>query len=114
MKRLLILALFAGNACANVTVCGGITTPGVRAAVALPVGAKTLQAKLTTTAGNGTAAITIEGSLDGTWFDSLGTLAVTNIASDSITMNYPAYKVYRCNVTAISGTGAAVTVTEAN
>lgn len=114
MKILLALALLSTNAFANITLCSAVRVVGPVAAVPLQVGAKTFQGKETTTSGNGTAAVTIEASLDGVWFDSIATLTLTTAASDSVTTNYPAYKVYRCNITAISGTGAAVTVTEAN
>lgn len=90
-------------------VCSAVTTTGVKAAVSLSTGSKTFQASLDV-ATSGTGAITVEGSNDNVWFDSLGTLSVTQAASDSITLLAPAYLYYRCNITGITGTGSKVTV----
>ena len=65
---------------------------------------------MTVSSGAGTAAVTIEASIDNVWFDSVGTLAITDLISDSVTFNSPRYSYYRCNVTSITGTGAATTV----
>ena len=65
---------------------------------------------MTVTSGSGTAAVTIEASLDGNWFDTVGTLAITNTVSDSVTFSNSRYVYYRCNVTGLTGTGASAAV----
>lgn len=73
---------------------------------------QTVQVVATTTTGNVTATVQVLGSNDGVNFSSLGT-AVT-IASGaspqvgSVVLN-STYKHYAANVTALTGTGAAVT-----
>lgn len=75
---------------------------------------RTFFATGTTTAGAGAATITVEGSLDGTNFVTLGTINLTlatTIATDTNTSGFAImapWKYVRGNVTAISGTGASV------
>jgi hypothetical protein len=95
------------------TLATAATATGTQAPVAMGVGSKTFQATLTST-GSGSATVAIEGSLNGSSWDSLGTLSPSNTASDSITLVAAAYTAYRANVTAITGTAAAVTVKGGN
>jgi hypothetical protein len=107
----LMLFCLTGQAQQSVfSLCSLATTTGVKTAVQLSPGAKTFQASMTVSSGSGTGAVTVEGSNDNTWFDSIGTLSVTQAASDSITPYAPAYLWYRCNVTGETGTGAKVSV----
>jgi len=107
-----VLVFLAASTCnaAQITLCSAITTTGTKTAIPLDPGAKTFQGSMTVTSGSGTGAITIEGSVDGTWYDSLGTLSVTQTASDSVTLLAPAYIKYRCNVTGVTGTGGTIKV----
>lgn len=91
------------------------TTTGVQKTVSLGqwgVGSKTFQSVGSTTAATGSATIAIEGSNNGVNWISLGnvnlTLGVTP-TSQSLVYAYP-WGYYRANVTAISGTGAKVSV----
>lgn len=70
----------------------------------------------TTSSGAGSATISLEVSHDGTGWVSAGTLTLTlatTITTDTNTAGFNVYsaaRYIRANVTAISGTGAAVTV----
>lgn len=73
---------------------------------------KAFQVYGTTTAGSGSATVKVQGSLDGTnWVDlkSFSLTLGTAQTSDFYESIYPWAKV-RGNVTAISGTGASVTL----
>lgn len=75
-------------------------------------GSKTFQAFGTTSAGAGAATIQVQGSHDGTNWDLLGTITLTlatTTSSDSFTSS-DSYSKLRGNVTAISGTGAEVSL----
>lgn len=75
-------------------------------------GVKTFQAKGTTTAGAGSATIKVQGSLNGTDWDDLGTITLTlatTTSSGSFTSD-DRYSLIRGNVTTISGTNAAVSL----
>src|SRR3990167_7389421 len=70
------------------------------------------QAIGTTSSGAGTAAVDIEGSLDGTNFLVLGTISLTlatTASNDGFATDAP-WAHIRANVTSISGTDASVTV----
>lgn len=69
---------------------------------------KAFQGVVTTTSGNGSATILIEGSLDGVNYATVVTLTIASGSSGANAIaagNYP-YPFIRSNVTAISGTGA--------
>jgi len=88
------------------------TATGAGSAYALNKASKTLQAFGTTTAGSGSATILIQGSNDGTNWDTIGTITLTlatTTSSDSF-ISADRYNRHRANVSAISGTGASVTV----
>lgn len=75
-------------------------------------GVKTFQAAGTTSSGSGSASIAVQGSNDGSNWDTIGTITLTlgtASTSDSFTSD-DRYEVVRGNVTAISGTGAAVSL----
>ena len=70
------------------------------------------QAVGTTSASTGAATVVIEVSNDGTNYNTLGTITLnlsTTAASDGFAVSNT-WEYYRANVTAISGTGASVTV----
>lgn len=74
---------------------------------------RTYQASGTTTAGSGAATILVQGSNDGSNWDTIGTITLTlgtTSTSDSFT-SLDRYGKLRGNVSAISGTGASVNVT---
>jgi hypothetical protein len=71
---------------------------------------KTYQADGTTTAGAGAATILVQGSNNGTNWDTIGTITLTlatTTSSDSFTSS-DRYALIRGNVSAISGTNASV------
>jgi hypothetical protein len=81
----------------------GTQEPGVR-------GYKTFQADGTTSSGAGAATVVVQGSNNGTNWDTIGTISLTlatTTSSDSFTSS-DRYTLVRGNVTAISGTGASV------
>jgi hypothetical protein len=124
MTKFLVFFLltFAGAAFAQnagrppqvVVLVDAASSTGAKPSIEMAIGAKTFQTHMNVTSGSGTAAVTIEASLDGGWWDSIGTMAATNSASDSITGLDPRYRYYRANVTGLTGTGATVTVTSGN
>jgi hypothetical protein len=74
---------------------------------------KTYQADGTTSAGAGTAIIAVQGSNNGTNWDTIGTITLTlatTTSSDSFTSE-DHYKYIRGNVTTLSGTDASVNLT---
>jgi hypothetical protein len=92
------------------TLCSAVITTGTSTGITLAPGPKTIQGTMTVSSGAGSATVAIEGSLDGTFYDSLGILTISDTVSDSVTLLAPSYQFYRCNVTAESGTGKSVTV----
>jgi hypothetical protein len=84
------------------------------ATFALGPGPKTFQSSLTTTSGNGSATVTVYGSLDGTNFDSIGSMTPTNSSSDSISIVAATYLYYEMKISNLTGTGAAVTANGGN
>jgi hypothetical protein len=94
------------------TLANAATTTGAKTAMSLQKGQKTFQAYGTTSSGSGAVSVKVEATIDGTSWDSLGTISLTlgtTVTSDSFTTN-EAYVSHRANVLSISGTGAAVTV----
>jgi CheY-like chemotaxis protein len=75
---------------------------------------KTYDAQGTTTAGAGSATVVVEGSNDGTTWSPIDTILLTlgtTSSSDGFTSD-DRYAFVRANVTAISGTGAKVSLVE--
>jgi hypothetical protein len=75
-------------------------------------GHKVFQAYGTTTNGAGSATIVVEGSLDNTNWNTIDTLSLTlatTTSSDAGENSFP-YAYVRGRVSAISGTGASVTL----
>lgn len=100
-----------------VVIASAQTATGASAKVTGNNNNRTYQASGTTTAGAGAATVKIQGSnvvqpaVDGDWVD-IGTITLTlatTKSGDGFTSDAPWLNV-RSNVTAISGTGAAVTV----
>jgi hypothetical protein len=86
------------------------TTVAAGTAVVGEAGRKTYQAYGTTSSGTGSATINVEGSLNGSNWDVIGTITLTlgtSSTSDSFASD-DRYEQLRGNVTAISGTGASV------
>lgn len=86
----------------------GVITPGPGVTVEAPSGSSTIQAVGATTAGAGAATIVIEVSNDGAnWltYDIISLTLSTTTASAGVEMDAP-WAYVRGNVTAISGTGA--------
>lgn len=76
---------------------------------------KTYQAYGTTSAGAGAATILVQGSNDGTSWDTIGTISLTlatTVSSDSFS-SQDRYDQVRGNVSAISGTNATVSLSMA-
>lgn len=95
------------------TMLSAVTATGAGAAVSGVSSYKTFQAKGATTAGAGAATVVVQGSNDdGASWDTVGTISLTlstTSTSDSFT-DTSRYGSYRGNVTALSGTGANVTL----
>lgn len=109
---LLSLALFCSLAPAQ-SLLTSATATGAGTANQLNKNSKTFQASGATASGAGSATIAIEGSNDGSSWDVIGTIVLTlatTSSSNSFT-SHDRYNRHRANVTAISGTGASVSVT---
>jgi hypothetical protein len=95
------------------TLLSAVTTTGAGAAADdVDKALRTYQAYGQTTAGSGAATIKVQGSNDNTNWVDLGTITLTlttTTVSDGFASNAP-WKYVRGNVTALSGTGAAVTL----
>lgn len=118
MKRfalflVLLLTTLCTNAASVYNVCTGITTT----TTSTGVGNDTPATYFATVTGTGSvsATICIQGSMDGTNYDPACILTLTPSATSpamaSAVSVASRYAYYRCNVTAISGTGATVKVT---
>lgn len=95
------------------TMLNAVTTTGAGAAVHLDGPNTTFQAHGVTSAGTGAAAINVDVSNDGSVWTLAGTLNLTlgtTRTSDAITIA-GSWPFARGNVTSISGTDAAVTLT---
>lgn len=105
--------VFTGSSTAPTAVASAVTTVSDATAVQLRAGVKSWQARVVGT-GAVTATVEIQFSNDGTnWMshtDYTLTLSGTTSDVDAFTEE-DAYAYHRASVTAISGTGAAVTVT---
>ena len=67
---------------------------------------------MTVSSGSGTATVAIEATNNTGWIaQNLATLSLTDLADQSATTNNPCYLYYRANLTALTGTGAAVSTT---
>lgn len=95
-----------------INICGGETTTGAKTLKFKDAPLSSFQATVLGT-GAVTATVEIEGSNDGAyWCDTpLGTITLSGTTShtDGFTVNAP-WKYVRANITAISGTGANVSV----
>lgn len=116
MKRL-FLSLFAAFAVLSAFAGTAILSAGttVAAGAAFDVnghGARTYQVVGSTSAGAGSTTVAIQGSNNGTNWDTIGTVTLTlsTAAASNGFSSADAYDYVRANVTAISGTGAAVSV----
>lgn len=90
----------------------GVTATGAGSGMQGSRGGCTFQASGTTGSGAGAATIAVQGSNDGTSWDTMGTISLTlgtTSTSDSFTAD-SRYALIRGNVTALSGTGAAVSL----
>jgi hypothetical protein len=111
-----VLLLFGAYAATVVTIMlSGATATGAGSAFDNPQADKTYQAYGSTAAGTGTAALTIEGSNDGTHWN---TVVTTTVAMTSATLAVSAgitatdrYAYSRVNVTTLSGSTPTLTVT---
>lgn len=111
-----VLLLAGAYAATTVTyILSGATTTGAGSTFDSPSADKTYQVYGSTQAGTGTAAVTIEGSNDGTRWN---TVVTTTVAMTSATLAVSAgvtatdrYAYTRANVTTLSGSTPTVTVT---
>jgi len=97
---------------ATTTLLSAATTTGAGSAKPRDAAMCTFQARGTTSAGAGSATVQVQGSLDGVSWDTIGTITLTlgtTVTSDGFT-SQDKYEFHRGNVSAISGTGAAVTL----
>lgn len=94
------------------TPMGTFTATGTGVPVAGPA-SRTFQASIVGT-GAVAATVIIEASNDGTYFVVLNTITLTDTTFDSDSyVSTAAYALMRARVTAISGTGATLVVTQA-
>lgn len=108
----LLLAVVCGTAAAEPALLSAVTVTGAGTGQALNKNSKTFQAVGTTTAGSGSVTVAVQCSLDGTNYDTIGTITLTlstSASSNSFT-SADRCNLHRGNVTAISGTGASVSV----
>jgi hypothetical protein len=94
------------------TLLSAVIATGAGAATNGKADYKTFHAFGTTTAGAGAATIVVQGSMTGASWDTIGTITLTlatTVSSDGFTAT-DRYAQVRGNVTAISGTNAAVTL----
>lgn len=122
MKRFLLSLAFAVLACGAAaqtkdvtsrTILSAATTVAAGTSVAGQGAPKTYQASGTTTAGSGSATVLVQCSNNDTNWDTLGTITLTlstTTSSNSFLSSDRCLRL-RGNVTAISGTGASVTLT---
>jgi hypothetical protein len=107
------LLAFAGLASAQTTMLSAVTVTGAGSSVLPPYsGTKQFQAVGATTAGAGSVSVAVQCSLDGTNYDTIGTITLTlstTPASNNFNSN-DRCRLVRGNVTAISGTGASVSL----
>jgi hypothetical protein len=114
LRNLIVGALLAA-ACSlgfGQTLMSGATATGAGTAQALNKNSKTFQAVGTTSSGSGSVTVAVQCSLDGTNYDTIGTITLTlstTPASNSFT-SADRCNWHRGNVTAISGTGASVSL----
>ena len=95
------------------TLLDGVTATGVGTGVQPVSAQRTFHAKLTTSAGNGSATVRVEVSNDNVGWITAGAIEFASAASpqnDGFSSATP-WKYVRGNVTAIAGTGAALTLT---
>lgn len=106
------MPLSNGNVNVNTILSSAIAT-GAGGAVTGVGFAKTYHASGTTTAGAGAATIQVQGSMNGSSWDTIGTVSLTlgTTATSDGFASTDRYAQVRGNVTAISGTGAAVSLT---
>ena len=100
-----------------VTVVNAATTNVASAAVTtIPKGVRTWIGYGTTSAGAGSCTLTVEGSMDGTVWKTIGTMTLTlatTITTDTNTDSFTdqsSFVQYRGRTASITGTGAAVTL----
>lgn len=92
------------------TLLPNATATGAGPAIPAPQGRKQYQVGGATTAGAGSAVVAIQGSNNGTDWDTLGTVTLTlatTVSSDGFGSD-DTYVFLRANVTTLTGTGANV------
>ena len=100
-----------------ITVVNGATTNVASTAVTtIPKGVRTWIGYGTTSAGAGSCTLTVEGSMDGTVWKTIGTMTLTlatTITTDTNTDSFTdqsSFVQYRGRTASITGTGASVTL----
>lgn len=121
MKRLFSALLFAllllpglapAQAIGDADLLSAVTATGAGSGLQLTGVIRSFHAKGSTSAGAGAATIKVQGSIDNTTWVDLGTITLTlatTATADGFVSQAP-WKYVRGNVTALSGTGAAVTL----
>lgn len=94
------------------TILNAVTATGAGSAANGVRGNKTYHASGTTSSGTGAATIQVQGSHTGVSWDTIGTISLTlgTTATSDGFASEDRYAMVRGNVTALSGTGAAVTL----
>lgn len=83
----------------------GTTTVAATAAVQGASGTKTFQATAVASSGTGNFAAEVQGSMRGTYWDTLGTITLTSASTSGMSGGFTSddrYNFYRANVTAYS------------
>ncbi len=110
------LALFGLTVSAQTFLLNGVTVTGAgtgKVGNTVPYSTKTYQGTGSTASGTGTAVISVEGSNDASNWDVIGTITLTlgTTATSGSFTSYDRYTQNRGNVTTLTGTGAAITLT---
>lgn len=118
LTLLLTFLCSTAGAVSNFSPICGATTPITTTGTRTPVGGtgheapRTFVGTMTVTSGSGSATILIEGNMGSlAKWTTVATLSITDTTDAAVTDYASNFAQYRCNVTAISGTGAAAMVT---
>jgi hypothetical protein len=94
----------------KITMAKAATTTGAQAWFGITAPPHTFLCAMTVTSGSGTATVTLEAAMAAfpTGIVTVNSMSVTDTAAATYVDSYSTYDLYRVHITAISGTGAAV------
>lgn len=100
---------FADNPPKMRSVCSNVTATGTTTPVALE-SPLTFQAAMTVSSGSGTATVAVECTVNGSGYVALWTTSITDTTTTIQTVDSSQCVLYRCNASALTGTGAKLSV----